>query len=146
MKRRSFLGLLGWAGLGLSGLIAAVGNLLFLKPAVNYGAPTNFRAGLPEDYKAGIKELFEKERVVVVRERGGFAAISVTCTHLGCTIRTTDSGFDCPCHGSQFDNDGNVTGGPAPRPLDWYQVALSPNGELEIDKNVIVPQGTYFNA
>jgi Rieske Fe-S protein len=126
--------------------VAALGNLLFLKPAVNYGAPTNFRAGMPEDYKVGIKEVFEKERVAVVRERDGIAAISVVCTHLGCTIRATDSGFDCPCHGSQFDNDGNVTGGPAPRPLDWYQVALSPNGELEIDKDVIVPQGTYFKA
>jgi len=146
MKRRSFLGMVGWAGLGLSGAVAALGNLLFLKPAVNYGAPTNFRAGMPGDYKVGIKEVFEKERVAVVRERNGIAAISVVCTHLGCTIRATDSGFDCPCHGSQFDNDGNVTGGPAPRPLDWYQVALSPNGELEIDKDVIVAQGTYFKA
>jgi cytochrome b6-f complex iron-sulfur subunit len=144
--RRSFLGILGWIGLGLSGLIAAIGNFLYLKPTVSYGAPSNFRVGKPEDYKVGIKQTFEREQVVVMRERAGFAAISVVCTHLGCTIRVTDSGFDCPCHGSQYDADGNVTGGPAPRPLDWFQVALAPSGELEIDKTVKVPPGTYFEA
>lgn len=145
-NRRSFLGMLGWIGLGLSGLIATVGNFLYLKPTVSYGSPSSFRVGKPGDYKVGIKQTFEQERVVVLRERGGFAAISVVCTHLGCTIRVTDSGFDCPCHGSQYDTDGNVTGGPAPRPLDWYQVALSPSGELEIDKSTKVAQGTYFQV
>jgi len=94
----------------------------------------------------GIKELFEEERVVLVREKQGIAAISVVCTHLGCTIRASDAGFECPCHGSQFDNDGNVTGGPAPRPLDWYQVSVAPNGDLEIDKSMKVPQCTYFKV
>ncbi len=146
VNRRSFLNLLGWGGLTLSGLVAALGNVLFLKPAVSYGAPINFRAGMPDAFKIGIKQVFEEERVVVVREKKGFAAISVVCTHLGCTIRSSDAGFECPCHGSQFDNDGFVTGGPAPRPLDWYQVALAPNGELEIDKSVKIPQGSYFQV
>jgi cytochrome b6-f complex iron-sulfur subunit len=146
MTRRTFLSALGWTGVGFSGLIAAIGNLLYLKPAVHYGAALNFRVGKPEEYKEGIKQLFEDERVVVVREKQGFAAVSLTCTHLGCTIRTSDAGFECPCHGSQFDNDGFVTGGPAPRPLDWFQVSLAPNGELEVDKMVKVPQGTYFMA
>jgi cytochrome b6-f complex iron-sulfur subunit len=146
VNRRSFLGLLGWGGLGLSGLAAAVGNVLFLKPAVTYGAPTSLRAGKPREFKIGTKQTFEEDRVVVVRAKQGFAAVSLVCTHLGCTIRTSDAGFECPCHGSQFDNDGNVTGGPAPRPLDWYQVALTPSGELEVDKSVKVAQGTYFTV
>ncbi|MCS6329174.1 MAG: Rieske 2Fe-2S domain-containing protein, partial [Nitrospira sp.] len=29
-----------------------------------------------------------------------------------------DKKFLCPCHGSSFDVNGRVTGGPAPRPLD----------------------------
>ena len=146
MDRRRFLTALGFGGVGLSAVIAAVGNLLYLKPAVDYGPPSVIRAGRPEEYKEGIKEMLEEQRVVVVRDRRGFAAISVTCTHLGCTVRTSDAGFECPCHGSQYDNDGFVTGGPAPRPLDWYQVSVAPNGELEIDKSVKVPPGTYFKA
>ncbi len=146
IDRRTFLTALGWSGVGLSGLIAALGNLLYLKPAVEYGPPTRIRGGKAKDYQEGIKEVLENERVIIVREKRGFAAISSTCTHLGCTVRASDAGFECPCHGSQFDNDGFVTGGPAPRPLDWYQVSLAPNGELEIDKSVKVPPETYFKV
>lgn len=146
IDRRTFLTTLGLGGVGFSAMIAGIGNLLYLKPAVDYGPPMVLRAGRPEDFKEGIKETLENERVVIVRDKKGFAAISVTCTHLGCTVRTSDAGFECPCHGSQFDNDGFVTGGPAPRPLDWYQVGVAPNGELEIDKSVKVPPGTFFKV
>jgi cytochrome b6-f complex iron-sulfur subunit len=146
IDRRTFLTTLGLGGVGFSAMIAGIGNLLYLKPAVDYGPPMVVRAGRPEDFKEGIKETLENERVVIVRDKKGFAAISVTCTHLGCTVRTSDAGFECPCHGSQFDNDGFVTGGPAPRPLDWYQVGVAPNGELEIDKSVKVPPGTFFKV
>ncbi|TAK58129.1 MAG: ubiquinol-cytochrome c reductase iron-sulfur subunit [Bacteroidetes bacterium] len=144
IDRRTFLTALGWIGVGLSAAVAALGNLLYLKPAVDYGPPTLIRAGKPDEYKEGIKEVLENDRIAIVRDKKGFAAISVTCTHLGCTVRTSDAGFECPCHGSQFDNDGLVTGGPAPRPLDWYQVSVAPNGELEIDKSVKVTPGTFF--
>ncbi len=146
VDRRKFLSILGWTGAGISGLLAVLGNIFYLKPAVTYGPAMVFRVGKPQDYPRGIKEVFENEKVVVVRDPKGFAAISVTCTHLGCTVRASDAGFECPCHGSQFDTDGNVTGGPAPKPLPWYQVALAPNGELEINKEVKVPQGTYLHV
>jgi cytochrome b6-f complex iron-sulfur subunit len=146
IDRRTFLTTIGLGGVGLSAIIAGIGNLIYLKPAVDYGPPMVVRGGRPEEYKEGIKEILENERMVILRDKKGFAAISVTCTHLGCTVRTSDAGFECPCHGSQFDNDGFVTGGPAPRPLDWYQVSIAPNGELEIDKSVKVPQGTFFKV
>lgn len=146
ISRRKFLSSLGWLGVAVSGAFAAIGNILYLKPAVSYGPATNFRVGKQEEFKEGIKEVFENERVAVVRDKTGFAAISLVCTHLGCTIQANDSGFNCPCHGSQFDSEGNVTGGPAPRPLEWYQVSLAPNGELEVDKTVKVSPGTYFRV
>ena len=50
------------------------------------------------------------------------AAISLVCTHLGCTVSRIETGFLCPCHGSQYDGDGNVVGGPAPKTLPWKKL------------------------
>ena len=47
------------------------------------------------------------------REGNKLAAISTTCTHLGCIIGLSDTGFACPCHGSRFDPYGKVLNGPA---------------------------------
>lgn len=46
---------------------------------------------------------------------GGLHAVSARCTHLGCLVRfnAAETSWDCPCHGSRFDVDGNVLEGPA---------------------------------
>jgi Rieske [2Fe-2S] domain len=44
-------------------------------------------------------------------------------------VPTQPAGFGCPCHGSQFDNEGNRTAGPAPRALDRYEFSIR-NGHL----------------
>ncbi len=144
ISRKTFLAVFGIGGLSLSGIIASVANLLFLKPAVDYGPMKIFRVGQPDNYQVGTQVVFEEEKVLVLREKQGFATISLICTHLGCTVRTSGAGFECPCHGSQYDGNGVVTGGPAPQPLDWYQISVAPNGELEVDKGTKVLRETYF--
>ncbi|MET9341788.1 Rieske (2Fe-2S) protein [Nonomuraea sp. NPDC003804] len=42
-----------------------------------------------------------------------FLAFNATCTHQGCPVSYVGPGFRCPCHGSTFDENGQVTGGPA---------------------------------
>jgi Rieske Fe-S protein len=76
-----------------------------------------------------------------------FTIISNRCSHLGCPVQANGptgavlgeknvvehtkngsillrpvlpAGFGCPCHGSQFDTEGNRTAGPAVRALDRY--------------------------
>ena len=93
-------------------------------------------------------------RAVYVRNNGllgdlpSFTIMSSRCTHVGCPtqpngplfsaqrraertqngevglVPTQPSGFGCPCHGSQFDNEGNRTAGPAPRALDRYEFSI----------------------
>jgi len=78
-----------------------------------------------------------------------FTIMSSRCTHVGCptqpngpvfgqqrrALKTANgevgliptdpaAGFGCPCHGSQFDTEGNRTAGPAPRALDRYQFSI----------------------
>jgi len=63
----------------------------------------------------------------------GLFCISSICTHLGCNVRHVGTGFECPCHGSQYDENGRVIHGPAPKSLLWYSLTLSPREELIVD-------------
>jgi glycine/D-amino acid oxidase-like deaminating enzyme/nitrite reductase/ring-hydroxylating ferredoxin subunit len=51
---------------------------------------------------------------------GTLHAVSARCTHLGCIVgwNAAETSWDCPCHGSRFDVDGNVLQGPAVQPLE----------------------------
>ena len=144
--RRRLLTWLSSVGLFGSAILSAFSNFVFIKPRATYGQPARFAAGKPEEFPPGTRVSLDVRRVCVVREGNKIAAISTTCTHLGCIVGVSDTGFACPCHGSRFDQDGNATGGPAPKPLPWYKVSLKPNGDLEIDKGIEVQPGTYYNV
>ncbi|MDG5820140.1 FAD-dependent oxidoreductase [Natronococcus sp. A-GB7] len=48
-------------------------------------------------------------------ENGEVHAVSAVCTHMYCLVEWNDAeeSWDCPCHGSRFDPDGEVLEGPA---------------------------------
>ena len=48
------------------------------------------------------------------------------CVHLGCSVPHcgTSMLFECPCHGSKYRLNGEYYGGPAPRGLDRFPIAL----------------------
>ena len=145
MRRR----LLAWlSGVGLVGSLAVsvISDLLFLKPRTTYGQPNRFNIGRPDEFPSGTRIAMDPKRICIVREGDKVAAISTTCTHLGCIVSPSETGFACPCHGSRYDTDGNVTGGPAPKALPWFKVTLTPNGELEVDKDTEIEPGTYLSV
>ncbi len=72
--------------------------------------------------------------VVLVRDAEGVYAVSRVCTHLGCIVQPSPSGFDCPCHGSRFAADGTVIKGPAPKPLKWLAVSSLGGGSFVVDE------------
>jgi glycine/D-amino acid oxidase-like deaminating enzyme/nitrite reductase/ring-hydroxylating ferredoxin subunit len=51
---------------------------------------------------------------------GALHMVSSVCSHLGCQVKwnSAERSWDCPCHGSRFDPDGNVLQGPAVKPLE----------------------------
>jgi Rieske Fe-S protein len=52
------------------------------------------------------------------------------CTHLGCTVEKPGDSFECPCHGSRFDENGKLMRGPATRDLPALQVDENEDGNL----------------
>jgi nitrite reductase/ring-hydroxylating ferredoxin subunit len=73
--------------------------------------------------------------VCIGRDSKGIYAMTLTCTHMGCNIGTgtvSPQGLRCPCHGSTYDANGNVTGGPAPAPLQHFAVTADASGVLTI--------------
>lgn len=71
---------------------------------------------------------------VVWLERHGndVGCVSVTCPHLGCSVSATESGFNCPCHDSDFGPKGERKGGPSPRDLDALNTRIT-DGYIEVD-------------
>ncbi len=97
-------------------------------------------------YPDGAQQTFIDQKVSVIRHGDHIGAISLVCQHLGCTVAPSATGYDCPCHGSKYDAMGNVTHGPAQIALFWFDVSLTPSGDLQVDKSKIVPGGTYYTT
>ena len=57
-----------------------------------------------------------------------FNAFSATCTHQACTINSYAApNFQCPCHGSRFNTNGDVVQGPASRALTKLTTSYAGN-------------------
>lgn len=146
LPRRDFLALSGIWTACLAVFGSLLGMVRLAKPSVLPEAGNRFRIGRPDEFPSGTEKDLPERRVRVISKSGGVAAISLTCTHLGCIVEKTETGFSCPCHGSLFAADGEVVGGPAPRGLRWLQVSLAANGSLVVDASVEVPAGTFYKA
>ena len=130
--RRSLL-VAGSLSIGAATAGFLVATLRFLVPNVLYEPSRRFDVGAPTDFPLGSATFLPDQRLFVFNEADGLFVISSVCTHLGCNVKRGASGFACPCHGSQFDDNGQVVKGPAPRALQWYSVSLSPRGWLVVD-------------
>ena len=146
IKRRDFLGL---AGLGafVTAIVASVGGMLSLVFPRAFPEPSKrYKIGYPGEMRVGETMTPSGRNVFISRQAEGFYAISAICTHLGCIVKREGQGFICPCHGSIFDEEGAVSGGPAPTPLKWYEMGYAPDGQLVVDESKSVDSGTYFSV
>jgi len=75
--------------------------------------------------------VFRHERVALIRQGERIGAVSLVCTHLGCTVTVGEEEIVCPCHGSRFDREGRVLAGPATRPLRRHAV-VERGGMVEV--------------
>ena len=76
----------------------------------------------------------------------GLVALFQTCPHLGCRVPECDTSqwFECPCHGSRYNRVGEKRGGPAPRGMDRFSMAIE-GGSFVVDTGLRIqgpPIGT----
>ncbi len=141
LSRRYFLEVVGGGALGVAAAGSVALTAQFLSPNVLREPSMKFKAGPTENYPPNSVTLNKEQKVFIVRAKEGyFYAVSAVCTHLGCIVnwKSEDGSIACPCHGSKFDTEGKVLDGPAPRSLQRFTITLDEQGQLVVDKGVIV--------
>ncbi len=154
ISRRKFLGyIIG----GISGVVAAavatplVGYFLspawkkkktLLTPIANVN---DIPAGQPlyVTYEQRVRDgwyisTLSKGAWVVNKDGKEIIVFDPRCTHLNCPYYWDKEKqiFYCPCHDGRFDIDGNVTGGPPPRPLDRLEFSIE-DGNILVSGQII---------
>jgi cytochrome b6-f complex iron-sulfur subunit len=133
INRREFLNLAWLASLGFLTLNIAGVGYLFAMPRFKAGefggvVDVGTVSSLPEAGSA--PENMPRTKIWLSNTEEGVIALYKVCTHLGCLYNWNNQEvkFICPCHGSQFQADGQYIHGPAPRSLDRFVIrAVDPN-------------------
>jgi cytochrome b6-f complex iron-sulfur subunit len=141
LGRRGFLGLLGAGGAAAAGE-ALPGCAPTDQPAPSVSVPPPDADGRIAFRLADFSDLDRPGGAVIARSPGvdplllvrtpdgGVAALSATCTHLGCPLGYQAPEVVCPCHRSRFSLDGAVLNPPATSALETFQAALDPTGQI----------------
>lgn len=167
VTRRQFLnrGIVAMFGLGLAAFGAAVLAQLWPRPTEGFGAKINvgrlpdikdsiaagdgffyFPQGrmwlteYPENAVAKAQTSYGFYPQVEQGLQAGVVALFQTCPHLGCRVPecATSQWFECPCHGSQYNQVGEKKGGPAPRGMDRFPMEVNSAGELLVDTGTVI--------
>ncbi|MCX6284160.1 MAG: Rieske (2Fe-2S) protein [Bacteroidetes bacterium] len=148
MSRRDFFGM-AWKGLGVFAALEGLGMIsAYIFSGKNKLTPETKQmldAGSVESFAPGSVSAFMGGRFYLARlQDGGFIALSIRCTHLGCSISWEESKkrFICPCHSSAFDISGEVLNPPAARALDYYPVLIE-NGMVKVDIGTLKERNSF---
>lgn len=139
-SRREFLrSLIAFAA--VVGITAAFSFIGQSRPSL----PTSTTTGLPPGAVANVSQVqpgspvyFEYPtgypNILLMKNDGtqSLVALSMLCTHVCCQLSydSTNNQLYCPCHGSLFDQNGNVLNGPAVVALPTVQFTQDKGGNV----------------
>jgi len=134
LSRAQFLGIAWTGSLALVFAQLALALVKFIQPVSKGGFGGEVFAGRVEEFAIGTVNRVLAGRFFIARTPDGLLALWQKCTHLGCAVPWVEEEkhFHCPCHGSVFNEVGEVIGGPAPRPLDIFPIDVR-SGEVWVD-------------
>jgi len=152
VTRRQFLNRSVFALFGLGITVFGVAIVGFLWPSGSSGFGSKIRIGKVSDVLADVQSndgfLYKPEGRMWITEypaaalpkaktayspseltgmEAGLVALYQKCPHLGCRVPECKSSqwFECPCHGSQYNQVGEKKGGPAPRGMDRFAMEVN---------------------
>lgn len=166
VSRRQFMnrGIVSLFGVG-TGVFSAGAFVAFLWPSNTGGFGSAIRIGSIDEIKTAIGEgsgfaYYPEARMWITEYPSsalenaqsvysapeltgmdaGVVALYQRCPHLGCRVPqcATSQWFECPCHGSQYNQVGEKKGGPAPRGMDRFAMQVS-GGALTVDTGTVIP-------
>ena len=137
-------------------------TLAFLWPNLRGGFGSQIVAGNVDDIKAAIQETgapvyVGTGRFYVVPYDGtptrdadyyaigavaeGLMALYQRCVHLGCRVPfcLTSKWFECPCHGSKYNEAGEYQLGPAPTGMERFPISVDGSGLVVVDTSERIP-------
>lgn len=59
--------------------------------------------------------------ICLYKKADEYIACLMRCTHQDCEVELQGTRYICPCHGSEFSNEGAVLTGPAEEPLRTFK-------------------------
>jgi len=150
MQRRTLMNLVVVAAAGVPASVLLGGYLLYFVPVSKGGGGGAQACGdeksNPVNLATWVKNHKNNDRDLVQGLNGDVTylistedgikdfAISAVCTHLGCVVPWVKAAnkFCCPCHGSQYDEDGKVVRGPAPLSLALAHTVIQEDGNIAV--------------
>jgi cytochrome b6-f complex iron-sulfur subunit len=171
MTRRDFFRVAWLSSLGLFALQFGGATIAYLWPNLKGGFGSKITVGTVADIKAAIAAAngpfyYGAGRFYIVpyEAKGiddatdtnyasegvlaeGLMPLYQRCVHLGCRVPfcTGSQWFECPCHGSKYNEAGEFQAGPAPRGMDRFKIEVGSDGMVSVDTSTIIqgpPRGT----
>lgn len=132
ISRRDFLKFSTNSLLALAGGLGLAGIIRFLGYRADPTQQSDFDIGPVDGFPEGSRTILAHIPALIIHDKEGLRAVSLTCTHLGCLIEERNFGFECPCHSSRFDHDGAVLKGPAGGDLKKLRIEQAEDGNLHV--------------
>ena len=135
LSRREFLRLGTNSLLGLNGVLGLGGLIRFLSFEMDPAPVLQYDLGPAIAYPPGSRVLLMHIPAVLIHGDDGYLALNLICTHLGCTVEGKNTEYECPCHGSKYDEKGFVIRGPSKLPLRRLKVDVNEAGNVILHTN-----------